>query len=62
MTPFQTLSFSGGGSISIQGIGSAPAKCARGPLGDNKIGHPMFLCGDSHCFVCFSREEHMFPQ
>jgi hypothetical protein len=62
MTPFQTLSFSSGSGISIQETGSALAQCACGSLGDNKIGHPVFLCGDSHCFVCFPREEHLFPQ
>jgi hypothetical protein len=51
MTSFQTLSFSGAGGISMQGTGSAPAQCARGSLGDNKLGYPLFLCGDSRCFV-----------
>jgi hypothetical protein len=62
MTPFQTLSFSGGSGISIQGTGSALAQFARGLLGDNKIGHPVFLCEDSCCFVCFKKEERLFPQ
>jgi hypothetical protein len=62
MTPFQTLSFSGGGGISIQGISSTLAQCACGSLGDNMIGHPVFLCGDSRSFICFPREEHLFPQ
>jgi hypothetical protein len=46
----------------MQGTGSAPAQCARGSLGDNKLGSPVFLCGDSRCFVCFPREEHLFPK
>jgi hypothetical protein len=62
MTPFQTLSFSGGGGIYMQGTGSAPAQCARESLGDNKLGYPAFLCGASRCFVCFPREEHLFPK
>jgi hypothetical protein len=62
MTPFQTLSVSGGGGISIQGIGSAPILCARGSLGDNNPGYPVSLCGSPRRFVCFSREEHLFPQ
>jgi hypothetical protein len=62
MTPFQHLSFSGGGDISIQGTGSAPIQCAHGPLGDNNPGYPVYLRGDSRCFVCFSREGHLFPQ
>jgi hypothetical protein len=53
MTPFQTLSVSGGGGISIQGTGSAPIQCARGSRGDNNPGYPVFLRGDPHCFVCF---------
>jgi hypothetical protein len=62
MTPFQTLSFSGGGGISKQGTGSAPAQCAHGSLGDNKLSCPVFLCVDSRCFVGFPREEHLFPK
>jgi hypothetical protein len=62
MTPFQTLSFSGGGDISMQGTGSAPAQYARGSIGDNKLSHPVFLCGYFRCFVYFPREEHLFPK
>jgi hypothetical protein len=62
MTPFQTLSVSGGGGIFMQGIGSAPIQCTRGSLGDNNPGYPVSLRGDPRCFVCFSREEHLFPQ
>jgi hypothetical protein len=62
MTPFQTFSVSGGGGISIQGTGSAPIQCVGGSLGDNNLGYPVFLCGDSRCFVCFPREEHLFPK
>jgi hypothetical protein len=61
-TPFQSLSSSGGGGISIQGTDSAPIQCACGLLGDNNPGYPVSLRGDSLCFVCFSREEHLFPQ
>jgi hypothetical protein len=62
MTPFQTLSVSGGGGISIQGTGSAPIQCARGSLGNNNPGYPVSLRGDPYRFICFSREEHLFPQ
>jgi hypothetical protein len=62
MTPFQTLSVSGGGGISIQGTGSVLIQCARGSLGDNNPGYLVSLRGDPRCFVCFSREEHLFPQ
>jgi hypothetical protein len=62
MTPLQTLSVSGGGGISIQRTGPAPIQCARGSLGDNKLSHPVFLCGDSRCLVGFLREEHLFPK
>jgi hypothetical protein len=62
MTPFQTLSVCGGGGISIQGIGSALIQCIRGSLGDNNPGYPVFLRGDLRHFICFSREEHLFPK
>jgi hypothetical protein len=62
MTPFQTLSVSSGGSISIQGTCSTLIQCARGFLGDNNSGYHVPLLGDPRCFICFSREEHMFPQ
>jgi hypothetical protein len=39
-----------------------PAQCARGSLGDNKLGYLVLLCGDSRCFVYFPREEHPFPK
>jgi hypothetical protein len=61
MTPFQTLSVSGGGGISIQGTGFAPIQCARGSIGGNNPGYPVFLRGDPCCFICFPREEHLFP-
>jgi hypothetical protein len=62
MTPLQTLSVSGGSGISIQRTSSVPIQCARGSLGDNKLSHPVFLCGDSRCLVGFPREEHLFPK
>jgi hypothetical protein len=62
MTPFQTLSISDGGGVSIQGTGSAPIQCARRSLGDNNPSYPVSLHGDPRCFICFSREEHLFPQ
>jgi hypothetical protein len=62
MTPFQTLSVSSGGGISIQGTSSALIQCACGLLGDNNSGYHVPLRGDPCCFVCFLREEHLFPQ
>jgi hypothetical protein len=62
MTAFQTLSFSGGGGISMLGTCSTSAQGARGSLGDNMLSYPVFLCGDSRYFVCFPREEHLFPK
>jgi hypothetical protein len=62
MTLFQTLFVSGGRGISIKGPGSAPIQCARGSLGDNNPGYPVSSRGDPRSSVCFSREEHLFPQ
>jgi hypothetical protein len=62
MTPFQTLSVSGSGGISIKATCSAPIKCVCGSLGDNNPVCPVSLRGDPRRFVCFSREEHIFPQ
>jgi hypothetical protein len=62
MTHFPSLSFSGGGGVSMQGTGSALAQWARGSLGDNNLGYSVFLCRDSRCFVCFPSEEHLFPK
>jgi hypothetical protein len=62
MTPFQSLPSSRSGGISIQEKGSALIQCARGSLGNNNPGYPVYLRGNSRCFVYFSREEHLFPQ
>jgi hypothetical protein len=45
---------------SLRGAGSVPAQCARGSLGDNKLGYPVFLCGDSRCFVYFQEKSICF--
>jgi hypothetical protein len=62
MSPFHSLSSSGGGGISIQGTCSASIQCAHGSLVDNNPGYLVYMRGDSRCFIGFLREEHLFPQ
>jgi hypothetical protein len=53
MTPFQSLSFSGGGGIPTSGQVLCRHSASRGSLGDNKLGYPVFLCEDCRYFVYF---------